>query len=138
MNTGGTLPFYYCHPAASHFGIVAHIVVELSHQFNVCSVTNFSLTLSADCRDQTKFYGETFKMLRFSGAKTWEFLPLNKKSPIVLWRDDGTIKDSRRKSSGIYFTVYNVTQLDRGQYSLKDRNIVLSSSYLDVVGELKV
>lgn len=72
-------------------------------------------------------------------AKTWEFLPSNTQNPIVLWKEDATIKDSRRKLVGNYFTIYDVTQLDTGKYTLRDKNkIALSSSYLDVVGELTV
>lgn len=72
-------------------------------------------------------------------AKTWEFLPSNDKEPTVLWKDGRTIKDNRRKLVHNYFTIYNLTQFDNGQYSLKDRNgIVLSTTHLDVKGELTV
>lgn len=68
-----------------------------------------------------------------------DFTPSSGRSPIVLWKDDGTFKDSRRKVVGNYFTVYNLTQLDNGRFSMKDRNrLVLSSTDLEVVGKLAV
>lgn len=68
-----------------------------------------------------------------------DFSPSSGRSPIVLWKDDGTFKDSRRKVVGNSFTVYNLTQLDNGRFSMKDRNgLVLSSTDLEVVGKLAV
>lgn len=103
------------------------------------SLRNFSLSLSTGGLDETKFYGQTFRMRIQVRAKTWEFVPSRTRYPSVLWKDDGTIQDNRRKLAGNYLTVYNVTQLDIGQYSLLDKNrIRLSSRQLDVIGELTV
>lgn len=68
-----------------------------------------------------------------------DFTPSNGRYQTVLWKDDGTFKDTRRKVVGNYFTVYNLTQLDNGQYSMKDKNgLTLSSTYLDVIGKLPI
>lgn len=102
------------------------------------SVPNFFSILSTGCRDETKFYGQIFKMRTHVMAKTWEFSPSGAQQPTVLWEKGRSVKDSRRKLVGNYFIVYNLTQLDSGQYTLNDRNQVLYYSDLEVVGELTV
>lgn len=68
-----------------------------------------------------------------------DFTPANGGYQTVLWKDDGTFKDTRRKVVGNYFTVYDLTQLDNGQYSMKDKNgFQLSSTYLEVIGKLPI
>lgn len=106
----------------------------------VVAVLNCSLTPSPGCYwDETKYYGKVFKMRLLSGVKMVDFSPSSGRSPIVLWKDGGTFKDSRRKVVGNSFIVYNLTQLDNGQFSMKDRNgFVLSSTDLEVVGKLSV
>lgn len=106
----------------------------------VVAVLNFSLTLSPGCyQDETKYYGKSFKMRLHMRAKMVDFKPSYGGSPVVLWKDDGTFKDSRRKVVGNYFIVYDLTQLDNGLFSMKDRSgLVLSSTHLEVVGKLPV
>lgn len=68
-----------------------------------------------------------------------EFTPSNGEPTIVVWKVDGSVKDIRRNVVGNYFTVYNLTQLDSGRFSMKDRSgLVLFYTHLEVLGKLPV
>lgn len=71
-------------------------------------------------------------------AKSLEFISSRRGGSVVLWKHgDPSKEDTRRKVVGNYFVVYNVTQEDSGQYTMKDRNGVrLSNWNLDVEGDL--
>lgn len=70
-------------------------------------------------------------------AKSLEFISSHHGESVVLWKEDDPSKeDSRRKVVGNYFVVYNVTQEDSGQYTMRDRNgLRLSDWNLDVEGD---
>lgn len=71
-------------------------------------------------------------------AKSMEFISSRHGESQVLWKDgDPSKEDIRRKVVGNYFVVYNITQEDSGQYTIRDRNgIRLFYWNLDVKGDL--
>lgn len=71
-------------------------------------------------------------------AKSLEFISSGRRESVVLWKHgDPSKEDSRRKFVEGYFMLYNVTQEDSGQYTMRDRNGIRVSVWdLDVEGDL--